>query len=202
MGEDDLLLIGEIKFFREIGRTVYKISYNIKYCQLKTTLDFLDRIVQLISTRYSLSSITMLNTLPTIVGQSPFLELNNQGKKIRLELTGDRHVLGRDPQQCDLVVPTNWSVISSCHAVLKRVGDGYQIFDGDGTRPSTNGLFFNQTRITVSDGFSLSNSTPLKIGQDPRNTIQLSYYNPLAATAFKATGLRSIAFTNQTVTIG
>ena len=198
----DNKIIREIKFFRGKRITIYKISYNIKYCQLKTTFNFLDRVVQLISTRYSLSSITMVNTLPTIVGQSPFLELNNQGTTIRLELTGDRHVLGRDPQQCDLVVPTNWSVISSCHAVLKRIGNSYQIFDGDGTRPSTNGLFFNQTRITVSEGFSLSNSTSLKIGQDPRNTIQLSYCNPLAATAFKATGLRSIAFTNQIVTIG
>ena len=144
----------------------------------------------------------MVNTLPTIVGQSPFLELTNQGTTIRLELTSDRHVLGRDPQRCDLVVPPEWSVISSCHAVLKRGSDGYQIFDGDGTRPSTNGLFFNQTRITVSDGASLKDGMILKIGQDPRNTIQLSYCNPLAATALKTTGLRSIAFANQTITIG
>ena len=130
----------------------------------------------------------MINSDQTVIGQSPYLELKNQDQICRFNLTGDRHVLGRDPQQCDLVVPTNWSVISSCHAVLKRMGEGYQIFDGDGTKPSTNGLFFNQTRITVSDGFSLSNSTPLKIGQDPRNTIQLSYCNPLATTAFKATG--------------
>ena len=144
----------------------------------------------------------MVNTLPTVVGQSPYLELKNQDQTRRFDLTSDRHILGRDPQKCDLVVPADWSVISSCHAVLKRVGSGYVIFDGDGTRPSTNGLFFNQTRITVSDGFSLSNSNTLKIGQDPRNTIQLSYCNPLAASAFKTTGLRSIAFTNQTITIG
>ena len=144
----------------------------------------------------------MVNTLPTVVGQFPYLELKNQSQICRFELTGDRHILGRDPKKCDLVVPADWSVISSCHAVLKRVGSGYVIFDGDGTRPSTNGLFFNQTRITVSDGFSLSNSNTLKIGQDPRNTIELSYCNPLAASAFKATGLRSIAFANQTITIG
>jgi ABC transport system ATP-binding/permease protein len=84
----------------------------------------------------------MVNT--TVVGQSPFIELQNQGQTLKFDLTGDRHVLGRDPQQCDLVVPPDWSIISSCHAVLKRVGYEYEIFDGDGnSKPSTNGLFTN-----------------------------------------------------------
>ncbi len=143
----------------------------------------------------------MVNT--TVVGQSPFIELQSQGQTLKFDLKGDRHVLGRDPQQCDLVVPPDWSIISSCHAVLKRVGYEYEIFDGDGnSKPSTNGLFTNNTRITTIDGWKLTNSSLLKIGQDPRNQIQLTYHNPLAPVTSKLVGPQSLTLQNRDLRIG
>jgi ABC transport system ATP-binding/permease protein len=139
----------------------------------------------------------------TVIGQAPFLELQNQGQTLKFDLKGDRHVLGRDPQQCDLIVPPDWGVISSCHAVLKRVGSDYEIFDGDGnTKPSTNGIFANHTRITTTEGRKLSNGTSLKIGQDPRNQIQLTYRNPLAPVSTNLTSPQAIPLQNGEITIG
>jgi ABC transport system ATP-binding/permease protein len=139
----------------------------------------------------------------TVVGPSSFLELHNQGQTIKLELKGDRHVLGRDPQQCDLLVPPDWAVISSCHAVLKRFGTDYEIFDGDGrSKPSTNGLFANNTRITTIEGRKLTNGSSLKIGQDPRNQIQLTYHNPLAPATTNLTSPKSVPLQNRDLAIG
>ena len=149
-----------------------------------------------------------MTNFPTIVvgqsvGQAPFLELHNQGQAIKLDLNRDRHVLGRDPQQCDLLVPPDWAVMSSCHAVLKRVGNDYEIFDGDGiSKPSTNGLFANHTRVTTLEGRKLSNGSTLKIGQDPQNQIQLTYRNPLAPVTTALTAPKSIPLQTRDLTIG
>ncbi len=143
----------------------------------------------------------MVNT--SVIRQPPFIELQSQGQTLKFDLKGDRHVLGRDPQQCDLVVPPDWSIISSCHAVLKRMGSEYEIFDGDGhNKPSTNGLFTNNTRITTIDGWTLTNSSLLKIGQDPRNQIQLTYHNPLAPVTSKLVGPQSLLLQNRELRIG
>ncbi len=140
----------------------------------------------------------------TVIGQPPFLELHSQGKNLKLALTRDRHTLGRDPHECDLVVPPDWDVISSCHAVLQRIGNDYEIFDGDGkSKPSTNGLFSNHTRITTSEALQLSNGSSLKIGQDPKNQIQLTYRNPLSTvTASAVNSPQSIPLKNKDLTIG
>ncbi|MBD2329649.1 ATP-binding cassette domain-containing protein [Alkalinema sp. FACHB-956] len=138
----------------------------------------------------------------TLIGQAPYLELKKQGQVCRFDLTRDRHVLGRNPQLCDLVVPPDWDVISGCHAILQRIGDNYEILDGDGNKPSTNGLFINQTRITVSESFRLKNGTTLKVGQDPRNMILLSYCDPSASTQLKTLSPRSILLNSSVITIG
>lgn len=76
----------------------------------------------------------------TVFSTNPYLELNNQGQILHLELKQPQHILGRDRSLADLVVPDNWQVISGCHAVLRKTGEDYQIYDGDGKRPSTDGL--------------------------------------------------------------
>jgi ABC transport system ATP-binding/permease protein len=142
--------------------------------------------------------------LNTIIAQNPYLELNNQGVIKRFELTQDRHLLGRDSGRCDLVVPDDWSVLSGCHAVLQRVGSDYQIFDGDGQKPSTNGLFLEYTRITSMAAQPLKNGTLLKIGQNPRNQIQLTYRNPLVGETKIPSQLlqRRIPLQDQKIVIG
>ncbi|MEL7034895.1 MAG: FHA domain-containing protein [Cyanobacteria bacterium J06592_8] len=109
---------------------------------------------------------------------SPYLEMNNQGEIIHFELTQDRHLLGRDRQSVDLVVPPEWQVISGCHAVFCWQGDAYWIYDGDGQQPSTNGLFINHTRITPFEGYILQNGLEIQIGQNPQNLIRLRYFQP------------------------
>jgi ABC-type multidrug transport system ATPase subunit/ABC-type multidrug transport system permease subunit len=113
---------------------------------------------------------------------TPYFELHKSGQLLRFPLKLDWHKLGRDRARVDLIVPDDWVLISGCHAVLRRVGDNYQIYDGDGQRSSTNGLFINQQRITVNNGYLLYDGIELKIGQDPQNQILLKYYNPVTPT--------------------
>lgn len=129
----------------------------------------------------------------TVVSQTPYLELNNQGQILQLELTRDEHHLGRDRQRSDLVVPQDWAVISGCHATLRRTGTDYKIFDGDGQRPSTNGVFLDRTRITPTDGYYLQHGTQLWIGQDPHNRVQLTYFNPTLASVPAPVRQRSVS---------
>lgn len=114
----------------------------------------------------------------TIVNPHPFIELNNQGQILRLDLKEEVHRLGRDPQWSDLEIPeSGWTVLSRRQAVLQKEGKDYRIYDGDRTHPSRNGIFINQTRINVSQGYLLKHEVQLQIGQDPRYQILLTYYN-------------------------
>ncbi|MEB3280023.1 MAG: ATP-binding cassette domain-containing protein [Lyngbya sp.] len=133
---------------------------------------------------------------------SPYLELNNQGEIIHFELTQDRHLLGRDRQSVDLIVPPQWQVISGCHAVFHRVGNSYWIYDGNGQEPSTNGLFINHTRITPFEGYLLNNGIEIKIGQNPQNLIRLRYFNPNTLTSPTQFSSEYISLENRLVLLG
>jgi len=138
----------------------------------------------------------------TVIGGNPYLQLNNQGEILPpLELKADRHRLGRDPQKADLVVPDEWQVISGCHALLCRDGGDYRIYDGDGQKPSTNGLFVNHTRITPTEGYFLENGTQIQIGQNPRNQVLLTYFNPNHSKILPPTQ-RTVSLTQRSVLIG
>ncbi|MDF0552441.1 FHA domain-containing protein [Kamptonema sp. UHCC 0994] len=134
---------------------------------------------------------------------NPYLELNNQGQTLRLELTKNEHVLGRDPYKADLLVPQVWQIISSSQAVLRREGEDYWIYDGDGSKPSTNGMFAlpSYTQVTAVKGLALRHETELRIGQDPRNQIQLIYFNPASPTAGNLPRT-AIALRNRSVLLG
>ncbi|MCT7982072.1 ATP-binding cassette domain-containing protein [Laspinema sp. A4] len=137
----------------------------------------------------------------TVLNVNPYLELNNHGKVIRLELTGDRHVFGRDRSSgADLLVPPDWQIIGRAHAVLSKVGSEYHIYDGDGQRPSTNGLFIDRTRITPKEGFLLRDGTQIRIGQNPKDQIFLTYINPASAGAPPT--VRSLSLTGRSVVLG
>ncbi|WP_413160589.1 FHA domain-containing protein [Capilliphycus salinus ALCB114379] len=133
---------------------------------------------------------------------TPYLELNNQGEIIHFELTEDCHLLGRDRLSVDLIVPPEWQVISGCHAVFRRQGESYWIYDGNGQEPSTNGLFINHTRITPFEGYLLNNGIEIKIGQNPQNLIRLRYFNPnTLASQTQFTG-EYISLENRSVLLG
>ncbi len=139
----------------------------------------------------------------TLLNSNPYIELNNQGQIITLQLTQDNHILGRDRLRADLVVPSDWLVISSYHAVIQKVDDRYHIYDGDAYRASTNGLFLDRTRITPSEGHLLQNGIEIKIGLDPQNQILLKYFepnNPVAIASLPKT--RSISLQDRSVLLG
>ncbi|MBW4680521.1 MAG: ATP-binding cassette domain-containing protein [Microcoleus vaginatus WJT46-NPBG5] len=138
----------------------------------------------------------------TIISKYPYLQLNNQGHLIKLELKQDRHILGRAPEQADLLLPPDWRVISACHAVLRKAGDDYCIYDGDSQNPSTNGLFLDRTRITPSEGHHLRDGTEIRIGQDPRNQILLTYFNPFSRQSLTPPRERFVFLKNRSVLLG
>ena len=88
----------------------------------------------------------------TVVASSaPTLELNNGKELARFELTHDIHRLGRDASWADLFVEgDSWGVLSRRQAILKREGNQYHIFDGDGQTPSSNGIFVNSDLAPIS----------------------------------------------------
>lgn len=123
----------------------------------------------------------MTNQIPTtVVGSRPYIVLNNQGETVQLELTKATHILGRPGGQADLKVP-NWPIMSREHAVLQQKGSDYYIYDGYNSKPSTNGLFLGRTRVNLVDGLQLNNGMELRIGQNPKDEIILTYFNPMSS---------------------
>ncbi|MGF1568412.1 MAG: ATP-binding cassette domain-containing protein [Nodosilinea sp.] len=114
----------------------------------------------------------------TVVAPRPTLELNNHGQILKFELYRNLHRLGRDPEWSDLTVAgSGWAVLSRKQAILKQEGNDYRLFDGDGERPSRNGIFVNQTRITSTAGYLLKDGMQLEIGLSPETRIVVYYYN-------------------------
>lgn len=138
---------------------------------------------------------------PTALSDRPYLVLNCQGQVLQLELKQQQHVLGRDRTRADLMLPEAWRAVSGVHAVLRQKGDNYWIYDGDGQKPSTNGLFVDRTRITSNDGYCLQNGTAIKIGLDPKNQVLLTYFNPIANQIILP-NKQSIALKNRSVLLG
>lgn len=138
----------------------------------------------------------------TVMNTNPYLQLNNQGQILPpLQLKADQHFFGRDSHKADLVVPDDWQVISGCHALLRKEGENYRIYDGDGHKPSSNGLFLNHTRITSSEGCLLQNGTQIQIGQNPQNQILLTYFNP-NQQQFLTPTQRTLSLKQRNVVIG
>ena len=138
----------------------------------------------------------------TVLSTNPYLELNNQGQILHLELKKPVHNLGRDVTKADLVVPDEWQVISRCQALLRRVGEDYQIYDGDGKKPSTNGLFLNRIRVAPDSGHLLKDGIELRIGQNPQTQIILRYFNPASAVVSVPPRSHSISLKNRSVLLG
>ncbi|MEC4985491.1 MAG: ATP-binding cassette domain-containing protein [Oscillatoria sp. PMC 1068.18] len=139
----------------------------------------------------------------TVVSGNPYIVLNNQGQQSEpLELTKPKHTLGRDPNQVDLLVPVDWNVVSSVHAIFQQVGEEYKIFDGNGVKPSTNKLYVERKLITPTEGYLLQHNTELQIGQNPKNLVILTYYNPNRTGNVKVPEQRFISLANRSVLLG
>jgi ABC transport system ATP-binding/permease protein len=142
-------------------------------------------------------------SVKTVSIANPFLQVDNQGKIVILELSLPQHTLGRDQQMVDLAVPETWQVISRRQATLRQDGEDYWIFDGDGKTPSSNGLYIDRTRVDLSTGYRLTNGTKMKVGLDPRSFIEITYVNPMQVmSASKVVPIQSVELGSATVIIG
>lgn len=119
-------------------------------------------------------------TVLTPVDTVPYIELNNRGYKKILPLAQKINYLGRDPEWANMQVPKEWNVMSRKQAIIEQEGNNFRIYDGDRhhRKPSGNGIFLNQSRINLTEGHILRNGEQLHIGQDPRQQVILTYYNP------------------------
>jgi ABC transport system ATP-binding/permease protein len=122
------------------------------------------------------SEETVLITVET----EPYIELDNQGQKKVLRLSHELNYLGRDPRWANLPIPSEWNIVSRKQAIIEKQGNNFRIYDGDrhSQKPSGNGIFLNQSRINLTEGHILKNGEQLHIGQDPRQQIIITYYNP------------------------
>jgi ABC transport system ATP-binding/permease protein len=122
-----------------------------------------------------------MNAFKTIIGNSPQIQLDWQGKTISFNLNQPEHFMGRrlkQPPPVGLVVPVEWELISRHQAIFRQVGNDYYIYDGDGNTPSSNRLFINNHLISPQEGYRLQPDRELRIGQDPQNYVRLIYIDP------------------------
>lgn len=111
------------------------------------------------------------------------LELEYQGQIRRCQLNKDEHHLGRDLKWSDINIPTSWEAISRKHAILRKEGEDYRIYDGDGIVASRNGLWIDSLTRVDQYGYLLQNGDQIKIGTDPHEQITLTYFNPISSQA-------------------
>ncbi len=142
-------------------------------------------------------------TAKTVVLNSPFLQLENQGETAIFPLTQDKHTLGRDPSLVDTLVPDSWQIVSRKQAVFKKDGEDYYIFDGDGQTPSSNRLYLDRSLITPQTGCRLENGMVLNIGLDPKTLIRVTYINPNSSNSVRINhSAQSISLKQNSVTLG
>lgn len=143
-----------------------------------------------------------MNTSTTTISAKPYLQLEYKGKVIYFELNEQKHILGRDRTLADLVVPEDWQLVGRCQAVLRKHKEDYRIYDGNGNKPSTNGLYINHNRITIDSGYILKNATEITIGQSPQDQVLVKYYNPGQPLAYNTQQLQKISLKNRSVLLG
>ncbi|MBD2167963.1 ATP-binding cassette domain-containing protein [Calothrix membranacea FACHB-236] len=138
----------------------------------------------------------------TVLSTNPYLELNNQGQVLYFELKKPQHILGRDPNVADLVVPQHWNVVSRFQAVLRQNGVDYRIYDGDGQQPSSNKLYVNHSLITPTEGYYLNHGVELQIAQNPNQLIQVRYFNPSNAHSVTTPTTYTVPLKQRSVLLG
>jgi ABC transport system ATP-binding/permease protein len=147
--------------------------------------------------------LTPQMTAKTVVLNSPFLQLDNQGETKTLQLTQDKHTLGRDPSLVDMLVPDSWQIVSRKQAVFKKDGEDYYIFDGDGQTASSNRLYLDRSLITPQTGCRLENGMVLNIGLDPKTLIRVTYINPNSSNSARINySAQSTSLKQKSVTLG
>jgi len=134
---------------------------------------------------------------------SYYLILTNQGQTLPpFPLTKSKHILGRDPQFADLLVPDDWGIISRCQATLIEHQGTYIIYDGDRHQPSSNRLFINNHLISHDSGYALQNGDVIKIGQNINILITLQFHNSNSLPTAKTSSFDTIYLKEKSIVLG
>ncbi|MGC8452238.1 MAG: ATP-binding cassette domain-containing protein [Cylindrospermopsis raciborskii] len=140
------------------------------------------------------------NTPDTVIA-APRIELKSQGRTLEFILDRESHILGRAG---DLVVPQDkeWKIVSRIQATLRREeGGNYRIYDGDGNKGSSNGIFVLGSQIPLSEGFLLTNGSQLQISLNRSSSVEITYFN-YAESSPVATPLSPVYLRNKSTVIG
>jgi hypothetical protein len=130
--------------------------------------------------------------LPKSNHSQAWLELEGMGETKKVPLYKDTHRIGRDPAWSDIEMPGSWEVLSRHHALLKREGNNYRIFDGDGRVPSRNGLLIDgYDKVDSTTGYLLSPGDTLTIGNNPAEQVRITYFNAAVSQVGKETKISS-----------
>lgn len=139
----------------------------------------------------------------TVLATSPYIIVNNQGEiSPYFELTKPQHILGRDPNFADFLVPPDWSVISRCQATIVKVDNNYYIYDGDRSNPSSNKLFINNSLITPQEGYLLNNGDTIRIGQNINVLVTIQFFDPSKSFAVDNIRQKSISLKEKSIILG
>lgn len=117
---------------------------------------------------------------PTIVAtDNPYIICGNHGQKLPpMELVNEQHLLGRDSNVVDFVVPNEWLVFSRIQATFVLIENYYHIFDGDRKSPSSNKLYINNHLITPDEGYILRHGDVIRIGNNVNAIATIEFYDP------------------------
>lgn len=139
----------------------------------------------------------------TILATNPYIIVNNQGEiSPNFELTKPQHILGRDPNFADFLVPPDWSVISRCQATIIKIDHDYYIYDGDRSNASSNKLFINNCLITPSQGYLLNNGDTVRIGQNVNVLITIQFFDPNKSFSMENSSQKSIYLKEKSIILG
>jgi len=119
------------------------------------------------------------NNPMVVATDNPYIICGNHGQKLPpMELVNEQHLLGRDPNFVDFVVPNEWLVFSRIQATFVLIENYYHIFDGDRTSPSSNKLYINNNLITPDEGYILKHGDVIRIGNNLSAIATIEFHDP------------------------
>jgi len=95
--------------------------------------------------------------------------------------------IGRSPS-CDVIIPAQYSSVSSLHATIKSKGGATEIIDGNAIKPSTNGVFIDGQKIGSGEWHSLMPGMSVSLGKHGQPTsisliIRVQSFMPTSSSA-------------------
>ena len=94
--------------------------------------------------------------------------ISNQSVVLK-EISDGMISIGRS-HSCDVIIPAQYSSVSSLHATIKSKGDATEIIDGNGIKPSTNGVFIDGQKIGSGEWHSLMPGMSVSLGKHGQPT--------------------------------